>query len=89
MVIKCKPRVRVELEKVSEQAYQTNDPSLSRVIVDTDIPANLCSIVGKIDIIEFPKQHSIHQADEDEDEKEEFDDNVEIKSDEDSPQLSE
>ena len=91
MVIKCKQRGRVELEEVSEQAYQTNDPSPSKVVVDTDIPSNLCSISGKVDIIELPSQHSICQADErdvntedeDDDEEEEFDDDVETKIDED------
>ena len=90
MVIKCKPRGRVELEEVSEQVYQTDDPNPSRVVVDTDIPSNLCSILGEIDIIELPRQHSIGLADERDanTEKEEFDDNVETESDEDSPQLS-
>ena len=93
VVIKCKPRGRVELEEVSQQAYQIGNPSPSRVVIDTDIPSNLCFISGEVDIIELPSQHSIHQADErdatteneDDDEEEEFDDDVEIESDEDSP----
>ena len=97
MVIKCEPRGRIELEEVSEQAYQIDDPSPSRVVVDTNIPSNLCSILGEVDMIELPRQHSMRQADEreasiedeDDDEEEEFDDDVEIKSDQDSPQLSE
>ena len=46
---------KVELEKVSEQAYQTDDSNPSRVGVDTDIPSNLCSILGEVDIIELPR----------------------------------
>ena len=38
MVIKFKPRGQVEVEEVAKQAYQIDDPSPSRVIVDTDIP---------------------------------------------------
>ena len=99
MVIKCKPRGRVELEKVSEQAYQTNDPSPSTVVVDTYILSNLCSISGKVDIIELSRQHSMCQAeerdvstedeDEDDDKEEEFNDDIETESDIDSLQLSE
>ena len=66
-----------------------------RVVVDTDIPSNLYSISGEVDIIELQSQHSIRQADErdadtedeNDDEEEEFD--SETESDEDSPQLSE
>ena len=64
VVIKCKPRGKVKLEEASEQAYETNNPSLSKVVVDTDIPSNLCFISGDIDIIKLPRQHSIDQVDE-------------------------
>ena len=97
MVIKYKPRGRVELKEVFEQTYQTDDPSPFRIVVKTNILSNLCSISGKVDIIELSRQHSMHQVDdreasiedENEDEEEEFDDDIEIESDEDSPQLSE
>ena len=102
MVIKCKLRDRIEVEDISDQqAYQTNYPIPSRVVVDTDISSNPCFISGEVDIIELPRQwqHSIGQADkrdantedenDDDDEEEEFDDNVETESDEDNPQLSE
>ena len=93
VVIKCKPRGRVELEEVSDQqAYQTDDPSPSRVVVDTDIFSNPCSILRKVDIIELSRQHSIGQADkrdanieDEDDEEEEVDEDAEIESDEDSP----
>ena len=97
MVIKCKPRGRAEVEEVSKQAYQTDDLSPSKVVVDTDIPSYPCSVSGEVDIIELPRQYLISQPDEasstknedeDEDEDEEFDDDVEIGSDENSPQLS-
>ena len=96
VVIKCKPRGKVELEEVcDQQAYQTDNPSPSKVVVDTDIPSNLCSIYGEVDIIKLPRQHLIGQADKrdantedgDDDEEEEFDDDVETDSDKDSPQF--
>ena len=88
MVVKCKPRGRVKLVEVyDQQTYQTDDPSPSRVVVDTNILSNLCSILGEVDIIEFPREYSIGQTDkmdaniEDEDEddgkEEEFDNDVE------------
>ena len=66
MVIKCKLRGKVEVEEVSEQAYQIDDPSPSKVVVvvDTDIHSNICFLLGKVDIIKLPRQHSMHQADE-------------------------
>ena len=49
MVIKCKPRVRVELEKVyNQQAYQTDDQTPSRVVVDTDTPIIYVPSQGKL-----------------------------------------
>ena len=97
MIIKCKPKDRVELEEVSKQACQTDYPSPFRIVVDIDIPSNLCSISEDVDIIELPRQHSICQADDrdanteddNHDEEEEFTDDVETESDEDRPQLSE
>ena len=96
MVIKCKLRSQVEVDEVSEQAYQTDDPSPSRVVVDTNISFNLCSLSGEVDIIELARQYSMSQSDkkgdsiedEDEEKDEEFDDDVETKSDDHSPQLS-
>ena len=64
MIIKCKLRSRVEVEEVSTQVYQTDNPSPSRVVVDTDIPSNLCSVLGEVDIIELPKQYLMSQSDE-------------------------
>ena len=95
MVIKCKPKGQVKVEEVSKQAYQTDDLSPSKVVVDTDIPSYLCFVSGEVDIIELPRQYLMSQPDEasstkneDEDEDEEFDDDVETESDENSPQLS-
>ena len=64
MVIKCKLRGWVEVEEVSKQAYQTNDLSSSSIVIDTDIPSNLCSISGEVDTIELPRQYSVSQFDE-------------------------
>ena len=57
MVIKCKPRGRVEVEE--EQAYQIDDPIPSKVIIDTGIPSNLCSISREVDIIELSRQYLV------------------------------
>ena len=94
MVIKCKPRGRVEVEEVSKQAYQTDNLSPSRVVGDIDILPNLCYVSGEVDIIELLRQYSMNQSNEkganteDKDEEKEFDDNVETENDGDSPQLS-
>ena len=53
VVIKCKPRGKVEVKKVHEQSYQTDDHSPSKVIVDIGIPSNLCSVSGEVEIIEL------------------------------------
>ena len=58
------PRGKVKFEEVSEQAYQVDDPSPFKVVVDIEILSNLCSILGEVDIIELPRQHSMRQADE-------------------------
>ena len=39
---------RVEVDEVSEQAYQTDDPSPSRVIVDIGIPPIYVLSQGKL-----------------------------------------
>ena len=90
MVIQCKLRGRVKVDEAFEQAYQIDDPSPSRVVVDTDIPSNLCSISGEVDIIELPRQYSMSLYDKRgiNTEDEVFDDDVETKSDDHSPQLS-
>ena len=87
MVIKCKPKGWVAVEEVSKQAYQTNDPCPSRVVIDTDIPSNLYFILGKVDIIELPMQYSIKSVwwERASTEDEKLNDNVETESDEDSP----
>ena len=65
-----------------------------KVVVDTNIPSNLCLVSRKVDIIELPRQYSMSQSDkmgdniEDKDEDKEFDDNVETESDDHSPQRS-
>ena len=46
MVIKWKPWGRVEIDKVSKQAYQTDDPSPYGVVIDTDIPSNVYFVLG-------------------------------------------
>ena len=66
------------------------------VIVDIDIPSNLCSVSREDDIIELPRQYSMSSSnkrgdnteDEDKEEEEEFDDDVETESDDHSSQLS-
>ena len=68
-------RGQVEVDEVSKQAYQIDDPSPSKVVIDTDIPSNLCSISREVDIIELSRQYSMSQSDkrgnstEDEDEE--------------------
>ena len=59
VVIKCKPRGRVEVEEVSEQTYQISDQGPSKVVFETDIPSNLCFILEEVDIIEFLRQYSM------------------------------
>ena len=84
----------VKVKEVFEHAYQNDDPSPSRIVVDTDISSNLCFISREVDIIELLRQYSMSQSNErganikDEDEQEEFDDNVKTESDENNPQLS-
>ena len=63
MVIKCKPRGRVEVEEVSEEVYQTDDPSPSTVVVDIDILFNQYSVLREVDIIELLRQYSMSQFD--------------------------
>ena len=89
-------RGQVEVDEVSKQAYQIDDPSPSKVVIDTDIPSNLCSVSREVDIIELSRQYSMSQSDkrgnntedEDEEQEEEFDDDVKTESDDHSPQLS-
>ena len=54
MVIKNKVRDQVEVEEVSNEAYQVYDLILLRLVVDTDIPSDLLSASRKVDIIELP-----------------------------------
>ena len=52
----------VEVEEVSKQAYQTDDPSSSRVVIDIDIPSNLFLVSREVDIIELSRQCSMSES---------------------------
>ena len=56
MVIKTKPRGRVEAEEVFEEAYQVSEPLPSRIVVDTKIPSSLHSTSREVEIVEPPMQ---------------------------------
>ena len=59
MVIKTKARDQLEVEKVSDEAYQLDDPIPSRLVVNTDIPSNLLFASREVDVIDLSHQHSM------------------------------
>ena len=93
VVIKTKPRSLVEAMEVSKEAYQVSDPFPSRIVVDTEIPSSLHFISGEVEIVE-PSTRLVRiidgtkSDDTTNDEEEEFVDDIDFESDEDSPQLS-
>ena len=89
VVIKTKAKDRVEVEEVLDEAYQWDDPIPSRLVVDTDIPSNLLSTSRDIDVIDLSRQHStiIIEDTEGEQEEEEFKDDIQSKSAEESPRV--
>ena len=93
VVVTTKVRGQVKAKKVSNEAYQVDDPIPMRVVVDTDILPNILSTSGEVDIIDLSSQ-CLRMTIEDgerygsnEDEEEEFMDDVKSKSDEDSLKL--
>lgn len=93
MVMKTKPRGRVEVEELPDDAYQVNDPIPSHVVVDTGTLPSLRSDSGEVEIIHSSGDQLVRENDEsdgsdEEDEEDEFEDDVETENDEDSPQLS-
>ena len=52
VVIKTKPKGRVEAEEVSKEAYQVSEPLPSTIVVDTEISSTLCFILGEVEIVE-------------------------------------
>ena len=94
MVIKTKPRGRVEVEEVFGEAYQVSEPLPSRIVVDTEILSSLRFTWDEIEIVEPSTQRLIRAIDGTkldgsiDYEEDEFEDNIDFESDEDSPQLS-
>ena len=90
VVINTNTRDQVEVKEVSNEPYQLDDPIPLRLVVDIDILSNLFSASREVDIIDFLHQHStiIIEDIEGEQEEEEFEDDVQSKSTEESLELS-
>ena len=93
VIIKIKSSGRVKAEKVFEKAYQDSKPVPLRIVVDTEIPSSLHSTSGEVEIVEPSTQRLVRIIDGTkldggiEDRDDEFNDDVDSKSDEDNPQL--
>ena len=87
-MIKTKAKDSVEAKGVTEEAYQVDDPIPSRVIIHTNIPFNLVFTFREADIIELLGQCSQTTFKATEDQEGEFVDDVQSKSNEESPELS-
>ena len=90
MVINTNTRDQVEVKEVSNEPYQLDDLIPLRLVVDIDILSNLFFAYREVDIIDFLHQHStiIIEDIEGEQEEEEFEDDVQSKSTEESLELS-
>ena len=89
MVIKTKARDQVEAEEASNEAYQLDDQVPLRLVIDIDIPSNLFSTYKEVDVIDLSRQCSptIIEYTEGEQEEEEFEDDVQSESTEESLEL--
>ena len=92
VVIKTKPRGRIETDEVDdEEAYQIDDSIPSRVVIDTAIPPTLTSPLSELEIIDPPTQalRTNERDDMTEDEEQEFVDDISSENDDGSLELSE
>ena len=82
MVIKTKARDRVEAEEVLDEVYQLDDLIPLRLVVDIGISSNLLFASREVDVIDLSHQCSmtIIEDTEYEQEKDEFEDDVQYKS---------
>ena len=85
-MVKTKTRGRLEVEEVTDEANQADNPIPLWVVIDIDIPY-LVFASREVDIIEYLGQHLATTVKDIEDEEEEFVDDVQSESDEESPQL--
>ncbi|MED6125507.1 hypothetical protein PIB30_069128 [Stylosanthes scabra] len=60
VIIKCKPRGRIEAEAVlvQEEAYQNTEEISVRLINETEIPQTLTSLDGEVDIVNTQPPHT-------------------------------
>ena len=67
-----------------------DDPVLWRLVIDTSIPSNLFSTSREVDVIDLSHQRSTTTIEDTEDERkeDEFDEDVQFESIEESPKLS-
>ena len=93
VIIKIKSSGRVKAEKVFEKAYQDSKPVPLRIVVNIEISSSLHSTSGEVEIVEPSTQRLVRIIDGTkldggiEDRDDEFNDDVDSKSDEDNPQL--
>ncbi|MED6111255.1 hypothetical protein PIB30_050863 [Stylosanthes scabra] len=60
VVVKCKPRGRIEAQEVlvQEEAYQNTEKISVRLINETEIPQTLTSLDGEVDIVNTQPRHT-------------------------------